>query len=131
MEVAHEHLAFSCSTLGVVSRSLLSKQLLLLLKVSMRPLIQINAMPGWFEEPEQCRQIIDLPENRSKWVILTMTPVAEKGRLATEKPNSLTRLLAATVTYKIMKRFREGMTQHEIQEEYQVRPKQLALCLTG
>ena len=59
------------------------------------------------------------------------TAKPSKGRLATEKPNSPTRLLAATIMYKIMKRFGEGMTQHEIQEEYQVRPKQLALCLTG
>ena len=72
---------------------------------------------------------MDIPEDRNKWVKLTMTPVATKGRMVTEKPNSLTRLLAATVTYRIMKRFGEAMTQHEIQQEYQVRPKQLALCV--
>ena len=90
-----------------------------------------HARPGWFEEPEQSRQRMNLLEDRNKWVKLTMTPVAAKGRLVTEKPNSPRRLLAVTVTYRIMKRFGEGMTQCEIQEEYQFRPKQLALCITG
>ena len=58
MEVAHEHLACSCSALGDLSKSLKSKQLLLL---SVRPLIQINAMPGWFEEPDRYR----VPELRT------------------------------------------------------------------
>ena len=53
MEVAHEHIACSCSTLGILSRMVKSKQLFLLLKVSVRLLIQMNAMPGWFEELEQ------------------------------------------------------------------------------
>ena len=74
---------------------------------------------------------MDLPEDRNKRIKLTMTPVAAKGRLATEMSDSPSRLLAAMVTYRIMKKFREGMTQCEIQEEYQVRPKQLALCITG
>ena len=74
---------------------------------------------------------MDLSEDRNKRVKLTMTPLAAKGRMLTENPNSPTRLLVATVTYRIMKRFGEGMTQHQIQEEYQVRLKQLALCITG
>ena len=126
MNTWHAHAVHS----GVLSISLKSKQLLLLLKASVRPLIPINTMPGWSDEPEQSGQRTDLPEDRSKWVRLTMTLVVAKERLAAKKPNSPTRLLAATVRYKIMKRFGEGMTQCEIQEEYQVRLEQLALCLT-
>ena len=44
MEVAHKHLAHSFSTLGILSRMLKSKQLILLLRVSMRPLIQMNTI---------------------------------------------------------------------------------------
>lgn len=53
MEVAHEHLVHSCSTLGILSRTLKSKQLIILLKVRMRSLIHMNAMPGWFKELEK------------------------------------------------------------------------------
>ena len=43
----------------------------------------------------------------------------------------MTRLLATTITFKILKRFRDGVTQRELQQLYGVRPKQLALCITG
>ena len=39
IEVAHKHLARSCSTLGILSRTLKSKQFILLLRASVRPLI--------------------------------------------------------------------------------------------
>ena len=48
-----------------------------------------------------------------------------------EKINSATRLLAATYAFKILTKFSNGTTQRQMQEEYQVRPKQLSLCLTG
>ena len=47
------------------------------------------------------------------------------------KLNSLTHLLATTVTYKILHRFADGVTQHRIQEMYFVNPKQLAAYITG
>ena len=50
MEVAHEPLAHSCSSLSILSRTLTSRQLLLLLKASIRPLVQLNIPPGLFEE---------------------------------------------------------------------------------
>ena len=85
MEVAHKHLVCSCSALRVLSRLLKSKQLILLLKSSVRPLIQINTMPGWSDEPEQSGQRMDLPEDRSKLVRLTMTPVAAKGQTGSQE----------------------------------------------
>ena len=60
-----------------------------------------------------------------------MVPVATSGRLAQEKPNSVTRLLVATLLFKVLNRFADGTTQREQQETYGVRPKQLALCITG
>ena len=48
-----------------------------------------------------------------------------------EKINSKTRLLAATYTFKILNKFGHGTTQKQIQEDYQVKPKQLSVCLTG
>ena len=37
----------------------------------------------------------------------------------------------ATLAYKLLKKFGGGTTQREIQKKYGVRPKQLALCITG
>ena len=131
MEVAHEHLAHFCSALGILSRTLTSSQLLLLLKASLRPLVQLNIAPGLFEEPRLGQERMELPKEQHKQVKLTMTPIATSGRLSQERPNSMTRLLAAMMTFKILKRFRDGITQHELQQMYGVRPKQLALCIMG
>ena len=49
IEVVHEHLMCSCSSLGILLRSLNSQQLLMLLKASIRPLIQLNVPPGIFD----------------------------------------------------------------------------------
>ena len=129
--MAHEHLAHSCSSLGILSRTLTSHQLLLLLKASLRPLVQLNTAPGLFEEPKLGRQRMELPKEQHKQVRLTMTPIATSGKLSQERPNSMTRLCAATMTFKVLKRFGDGMTQQELQQLYSVRPKQLALCITG
>ena len=47
LEIAHEYLGRSCGLMGGLSRSQSSKQLLLLLKASVRPLIQINTIRGF------------------------------------------------------------------------------------
>ena len=45
LEMAYDHTARVCGILGVLSYSLNSHQLLILLKSSIRPLIQVNAIP--------------------------------------------------------------------------------------
>ena len=74
---------------------------------------------------------MELPEEKYRQVKLTMVLAATSGRLAQEKPNSVTRLLVATVSFKILNCFADGTMQREQQETYRVRPKQLALCITG
>ena len=51
LEVAHEALTWACSTLGVLSRSLTGRQLLLTLRASVRPLIQLNKLEKFWKEP--------------------------------------------------------------------------------
>ena len=131
MEVAHEHLARSCTSLNILSRTLTSHQLLLLLKARIRPLVQLNIPPGLFEETRLGQERMELPEEQNKQVRLMMIPIASSGRLVQERPNSMTQLLAATMSFKILNRFGDGMTQRELQQMYGVRPKQLALCITG
>ena len=131
MELAHEQLARTCSSLAILSRSLTSRQLVLLLKSSIRLLVQLNVAPGLFEEARLGGQKMELPEEKYRQVKLMMVPVATSGRLAQERPNSATRLLTATVAFKILNHFADGTMQKEQQETHGVRPKQLALCITG
>ena len=57
-------------------------------------------------------------------------PMTEAMRC--ESVNSPTCLLAATLAYKMVKKFGSSKTQKEMQERYSVRlPKQLALYITG
>ena len=63
MEIVHEHLVCSCSTLGNPSRSLSSWQLLLLLKMSIRLLVQLNVTPGLFDELVRTQQRMELPKD--------------------------------------------------------------------
>ena len=131
MELVHEQLVCACSSLAILFRTLTLCQLVVLLKSSIRPLVQLNAAPGLFEEAKFGWQGMELPEEQHRQVKLTMTPIATSGRLAKEKPNSVTRLLAAMVSFKILNRFADGTTQWEQQEAYRVRSKQLTLCITG
>ena len=131
MEIAHEHTAHSCSLLAILSRSLNSTQLLTLLRASIRLLVQLNMVPGLFDEPIKSQQRMGLPDDKSAQVKITMIPVATSMEIAHEKPNSMMCLLAATFAFKILKKYGESATQRELQLMYQVRPKQLALCIMG
>ena len=52
LEIAHEYLGRSCGLIGALSCSLSSRQLLLLLKASVGPLVQINRLEGFLDEPK-------------------------------------------------------------------------------
>ena len=60
-----------------------------------------------------------------------MIPDASAEIIKKENNNSPTRLLAATLAFLILKRFGQGMTQWNTQELYEIKPKQMALCITG
>ena len=73
----------------------------------------------------------ELPQEQPERVKLMLTPDPRASLLSKEKINSVMRLLVATYTFKILNRFGHGTTQRQIQEDYQVKAKQLSLCLTG
>ena len=131
LEIAHEALARACSTLGVLSRSLSGKQLLLTLRASVRPLIQLNKLEKFWKEPTIETQKADLPDDTHQRVALTMVPDLSSDIMKKEKQNSPTRLLAATLAFQLLKKFGQGTTQKNMHELYDVKPKQLALCITG
>ena len=60
-----------------------------------------------------------------------MLPDTSSDIMNKENYNSPTRLLAATLAFKLLKRFGQGTTQRNMQELFNIRPKQLALCITG
>ena len=131
LEIAHEYLGRSCGLMGALSRSLSSKQLLLLLKASIRPLIQINSLAGFLDEPKAGMTGRSFLETKDDGVLATMTPAPSSETLKNEKVNSPTRLVVATLAFKILNKFSSGTTQRKMQDRYDVKPKQLALYLTG
>ena len=130
LEVAHEHAATACGLLSRLSRRLKPEQLLTIVKASIRPLVQLNA-PIALETLCKTKEPQELLDNQTKRVKILLTPDPQGTLLQREKPNSATRLLAATYTYKILNKFGPGTTQRGLQEIYQVKAKQLATCITG
>ena len=131
LEVAHDSLAKASSTLGRLSRSLSGKQLLTVLKASICPLIQINALENFWKDPAVTQWKMKLPEDTHRRVKLTMIPDPMTETMRHESVNSPTHLLAATLAYKMLKKFGGDTTQKEMQERYGVRPKQVALYITS
>ena len=131
LETAHESMARACSTLGRLSRGLNDRQLLLTLRASMQPLVQLNIIDKFWKDPAHKSRKTDLPDDLHHRVALTMIPDASAKSIRKENNNSPTRLLAATLAFHILKRFGQGTTQRNMQELYVVKPKQLALCITG
>lgn len=74
LDVAHDHMARPCGMLGILSQSLNSIQLLLLLQASVRPMIQVNAMHGFLDEPSTSQRKMDLPESKPECIKMLMIP---------------------------------------------------------
>ena len=130
LEVAHDQMATACSLLGRLFRTLKPEQLMIIIKASIRPLIQLNATAG-LDVTVAARKSLELPDDQTEWVKIMITPDPEAPLLRKEKINSPTQLLAATYAFKILTKFGNGTTQRKIQESYQVKVKQLAACITG
>ena len=111
LETAHKSLAKACSTLGRLSRELSGRQLLLTLRASVHPLVQLNIVEKFWKDPAQKSRKTDLPDDLHHWVALTMIPDASAETIKKENNNSPTRLLVATLAFHILKRFGQGMTQ--------------------
>ena len=95
-----------------------------IVKASIRPLVQLTT-PVALETLCGTKYPHELPENQPERVKTLLAPDAQATLLQREKPNSPTRLLAATYAYKILNRFGSGTTQRGLQETYQVKAKQL------
>ena len=131
LEVVHESMARACVTLGMLSQGLNGKQLLLVLKASVCPLVQINTLDKFWKDPASNLQKAELPDDIPQHLRLTMIVDPTVNIMKWENFNSPTCLLAATLAFKLLKKFGNGAIQRNMQEMFHIRPKQLALCITG
>ena len=113
-----------------LSRTLTSNQLLLL-KTTIRPLIQVNTIERFLDEPGASTSKEGTTETEDDKILYSITLSPSSELIKKEKSNSPFRLVAATLAFKTLAKFTTGTTQRKIQERYDVRPKQLALYLTG
>ena len=130
LEVAHNHATTACGLLSRLSRTLKPEQLLTIVRATTRPLIQLSA-PTALETLCKTKKTQELPDEQFERVRILLTPDPRVTLLQKEKPNSVTRLFAATYSYKIFNKFGPGTTQRGLQEIYQVKAKQLDACITG
>ena len=130
LETVHDQLAMASSLIGRLACTLKPNQLMLVLKASIRPLIQLRTAAGADIEATTSRPT-ELPKKQADRIEILITPDPNTPQLKKEKVNSPTRLLAATYTFKFVNTFADGTTQRGLQEWYQVKAKQLATCITG
>ena len=131
LEIAHEYLGQSCGLMAGLSRTLTCKQLLLLMKTTIRPLIQVNTMEGFLEESGASTSRKGILQSEEEKTLNSITPSPSSELIKKEKINSPFWLIAATLAFKTLNKFTTGTTQRKMQERYDVRPKQLVLYLTG
>ena len=89
LETAHDQLATACRLLGRLSRTLKPKQLMIIIKASIRPLIQLNATAG-LDATAAASKPSELLEEQTEWVKLILTLDPEVPLLKKEKINSST-----------------------------------------
>ena len=130
LEAVHDQLATVSGLIGRLARKLKPNQLTLVLKSSIRPLIQLRSTARVDMEATTSKPT-ELPEKQAERIEMLITPDSNAPQLKKEKINSPTRLLAATYSFKIVNTFADGKTQRGLQERYQVKAKQLAACITG
>ena len=123
LETAYDNIGRACGLIGVLSQSLNSRQLFMLLKACVRPIVHINALPKFIEQVSQEAKPQGVPEDRGERVRIMMVPNTESKFIKKEKPNSLLHLLAATLAFKIINFFGTGITQRKLQEEFNIKAK--------
>ena len=130
VSIAHEHLAPAAGTMSSLCKVLNPQQLLLVMKSSVCPLMQLNMTPGLFDPPTK-KEWKDLPDDHTEHIHNTMIPDLEEKMFCKETHYNATRLLAATVTFYVDLSFGKSCTMKEVQENFIIHTKPLSLCITG
>ena len=112
-------LACECST----------PQLMIIMKYAVRPIIQVEGSVGTTEKVTGIKK--DLPEEITTRVNLTLLPNPNAESIKWEHKSSPTKLLASVIYYLIHKNFGGGYTQTLVISCFNIKPKNMALCITG
>ena len=115
-----------------LSQRLRPHQLLAVLRASVCPMIQLNAVSGLLESPIAGKKL-DLPNNQHKREKLLMIPDPMAKSLRDDKINSPTCLLVVVWAFKITNRFGSVTAQRKMLDIYSVHAKQLVgpACITS
>ena len=102
LSIAHEHLSRVAANMSSLCKAMDPDQLMLIMKCSVRPLVQLSPSPGLFDTPTH-KWRKELPDDKVERVKDTMTPRENAKELQQEPHYSPTRLLAATMAHIINK----------------------------
>ena len=132
-----DHTAVACHHVGLPAECLLTlvkictpEQLMIIMKCSIHPMVQVVAAPGFLDLPTKSKKR-DLPNDPVERVKITLLPNPDAESLKKEPKFSPTRLLAGVVCYCIQKHFGGGCTQAQVMMKFGLRLKILVLCVTG
>ena len=112
-----------------LARECSSPQIMAIMKYAARPIIQIKGAID--TSGHITKKKIDLPEKLAARVNLTLLPNPEADSLKRENKSSPTKLLAGIIYYLIRKNFGGGCTQTLIVNHFNIKPKNVALCVMG
>ena len=65
LSIAHEHLSREAANMSSLCKAMDPDQLLLIMKCSVRPLVQLSASPGLFDKPTH-KQRKELPDDKQR-----------------------------------------------------------------
>ena len=94
-------------------------------------MIQLEGTLGAKQGQRTSAKRRDLPEELASRVNLTLLPSPEAETLKRETVSSSTRLLARIIYFQIKKHLGGGCTQIYATTKFGLKPKMVALCLTG
>ena len=128
---AHYQAAQAAQNLADLSKTCSSNQLMTIMKFAVRPLVQLEGMLGCMGEEPTSRRKRDLLDEIESRVNLTLLPNLNADSLKRESASSPTLLLAGIIYYQIKKNMGGGCMQIVITSKFGLKPKIIALCLTG
>ena len=128
---SHYQAAQAAQNLADLSKTCSSSQLMTIIKFAMRPLVQLEGTLGRMGEKTTRRRRKDLPDKIENRVNLTLLPNPDADSLKRESASSPTLLLVGIIYYQIKKNLGGGCTQLVLTSKFGLKPKIVALCLTG
>ena len=129
MAEAYYHVAQAAEQFTQIACECSTQQLMIIMKYAVRPIIQIQGTIS--AEQKVTRRKKDLPDDITRRVNLTLLPNPMAKSLKQEPKSSPMRLLARVAYYQVRKNFGGGCTQMLVVNNFDLKLKNVALCITG